>query len=147
MGKKNNSKGNWEGSCNLTIVSKICYWNKFFILFINCVTFKFFRLISLKNNHVRIFKCNKIVYLKKTSILLKKWPLNLWWSLNKSIREVVNITKAATFKSFLHLSYKNTQIHLLWECFLIFFTRQTLNILAVTQKYELGVSFIPSQNE
>ena len=29
---------------------------------------------------------------------------------NKTIMEVGNITKAATFKSFLHQSYKNTQL-------------------------------------
>ena len=31
-----------------------------------------------------------------------------------------NITKAATFKSFLHLSYKNTQLLFLGQYFLIF---------------------------
>ena len=36
--------------------------------------------------------------------------------------EVENITKAATFKSFLYLNYKNTQL----QCFLTFFMRQTL---------------------
>ena len=35
---------------------------------------------------------------------------NLWWILNKTIMEIGNITKAATFKSFLHLTYKNTQL-------------------------------------
>ena len=38
----------------------------------------------------------------------KKWPLNLWWVWDKTIMEVGNITKGATFKSFLHLSYKKT---------------------------------------
>ena len=36
----------------------------------------------------------------------KKWPLELWWISNKTLMKVGNITKAATFKSFLHLSYK-----------------------------------------
>ena len=57
--------------------------------------------------------------------------------------EVGNVTKAATFKGFLHLSYKNLQ--------LLFFVTVLLNIsqktninrwfLEVTQKYELRVSF------
>ena len=47
--------------------------------------------------------------------------------------EVGNITKAATFKSFLHLSYKNTQ--------LLFVTALSNRFLGVTQKYELRVSF------
>ena len=50
----------------------------------------------------------------------KKWPLNFWWISNKSIIEVGNITKAATFKSFLQLSCKNTQLLFLWQCFLKF---------------------------
>ena len=33
----------------------------------------------------------------------KKWPLNFQWISNKTIVEVGNIKKAATFKSFLHL--------------------------------------------
>ena len=57
--------------------------------------------------------------------------------------EVGNVTKAATFKGFLHLSYKNPQ--------LLFFVTVLLNIshktninrwfLEITQKYELRVSF------
>ena len=46
--------------------------------------------------------------LKETRNSFKKWPLNLLWSLNKSIIEIENIAKTATFKSFLHLSYKIT---------------------------------------
>ena len=34
--------------------------------------------------------------------------------------EVENIAKAATLKSFLHLSYKKHTVTFLWECFLIF---------------------------
>ena len=35
-----------------------------------------------------------------------KWPLNLWWISNKlELRKLENTTKAAAFKSFLHLSY------------------------------------------
>ena len=55
----------------------------------------------------------------------KKWPLNPWWISNKTIMEVGNITKAAAFKSFLHQSYKNTQILFLTVLF-NFFMRQTL---------------------
>ena len=53
----------------------------------------------------------KVQILKKTCNLLKKWPLNPWWISNKTIMAVGNITKAATFKSFLYLSYKNTQLY------------------------------------
>ena len=42
----------------------------------------------------------------------------------KHYRSYGNITKAATFKSFLHLSYKNTQLLFLWQFFKIFFMRQ-----------------------
>ena len=40
--------------------------------------------------------------------------------------EVGNITKASTFKSFLNLSYKNTQLLFLWTVLFNFFMRQTL---------------------
>ena len=40
--------------------------------------------------------------------------------------EIGNVTKAASFKNFLRQSYKNTQSLFLWQCFLIFFMRQTL---------------------
>ena len=57
--------------------------------------------------------------------------------------EVGNITKAAPFKSFLHLSYKNTK--LLYFVTVIFNYFHETNIkrwfLVVTQKYELPVSF------
>ena len=48
--------------------------------------------------------------LKETRNSLKKWPLNLWWFSHEIIMEVKNITKAATFKSFLHLSHKYSQL-------------------------------------
>ena len=41
--------------------------------------------------------------------------------------EVGNITKAGTFKSFLHLSYKNTQLLFLWTVLFNIFMRQTLS--------------------
>ena len=40
--------------------------------------------------------------------------------------EVGNITKASTFKSFLHLSHKNTQLHFCDSSLLVVFMRQTL---------------------
>ena len=40
--------------------------------------------------------------------------------------QVGNITKAATYKSLLHLSHKNIQLLFLWQCFLIFFIRKKL---------------------
>ena len=41
--------------------------------------------------------------------------------------KVRNIAKAATFKSFLHLSYKNTKLLFLWTVLFNTFMRQTLN--------------------
>ena len=41
--------------------------------------------------------------------------------------KVENNTKAATFKSFLHLSYKNTPLHFLWTVLFNIFMRQTLS--------------------
>ena len=52
---------------------------------------------------------------KETRNSFKKWPSNIWWIPNKTIMEVGNTTKAATFKSFLHLSYENTQLLFLWD--------------------------------
>ena len=49
-------------------------------------------------------------FLRKTRNSFKKWPLNLCWISNKTIMKLGNITKAATFKSFLHLCYKKTQL-------------------------------------
>ena len=40
--------------------------------------------------------------------------------------EIENVTKADTFQSFLHQSYKNIQLLFLWQWFLIIFMRQTL---------------------
>ena len=40
--------------------------------------------------------------------------------------EIGNVTKAATFKTFFHQSYKNIQLLFLWQCFLTIFMRQIL---------------------
>ena len=40
--------------------------------------------------------------------------------------EIGNVTKAATFKSFLHQCYKSTQLTFLWQCILIVLMKQTL---------------------
>ena len=80
-----------------------------------------FSFASFRTNRGFFFTC-----LKERRNPFKKWPLNLWWISNKTIVEVGNTTKAATFKNFLHLSYQNT--HLLF-CVTVFFnisTRQTL---------------------
>ena len=75
------------------------------------------------NDNEMVMKCsydNEIkLSLKETRNSSKKWPLNLSWISNKTMIEVGNITKAATFKSFLHLSHKNTQLIFLWQSFLI----------------------------
>ena len=46
---------------------------------------------------------------------------------NKTIMEVGNIIKAATFKGFLHLTYKNTQQLFSVTVAFNIFMRQTLN--------------------
>ena len=65
--------------------------------------------------------------------------------------EAGNITKAATFESFLHLSYKSQRDIRGWKHTITFFVTVLFNIfmcqtltdvfLGVTQKYELRVSF------
>ena len=54
-----------------------------------------------------------------------------------------NVTKAATFKSFLHQSYKNTQLLFFVTVLFNYFHETNINrrFLGVTQKYELRVSF------
>ena len=73
----------------------------------------------------------------------KKWPLNLWSISNKAIMEVRNITKAATFKSFLYLSYKKTHDYFFVTVLLNISHEKNINqwFLGVTQKYELCASF------
>ena len=62
--------------------------------------------------------------------------------------EVENITKTATFKSFLLLSYKNTQFLFLQIVLFNIFVIQTLtdDFWGLTQKFELRVSFNISFN-
>ena len=83
------------------------------------------------------------IELKEMPNLLKEWHLNLSWNSNKTIMDVGNVKKATTFKSFLHLSYKNPKLHFLWSCLFNILMRQTLtnNFGGVIQKYELRVSF------
>ena len=64
--------------------------------------------------------------LKGNAQFIQKVTFNLWWVSNKTIMEVGNITKAATFKSFLHLSYKNTQLLFFVTVLFNIFMRQTL---------------------
>ena len=62
--------------------------------------------------------------------------------------EVENITKTGTFKSFLLLSYKNTQLLFLQIVLFNIFMIQTLtdDFWGLTQKFELRVSFNISFN-
>ena len=57
--------------------------------------------------------------------------------------EVGNITKPATFKSFLHLSYKNAQLLFLVTVLFNISHEKNINqwFLEVTQKYEMRSSF------
>ena len=66
------------------------------------------------------------ISLKEMHNSFKRWPLNLWQISNKTIIEVLNITKAATFKSFLHKSYKKHKITFFVTVLFNFFIRQTL---------------------
>ena len=73
-------------------------------------------LISGKNSKTP----NIVIFLKETRKSFKKWLLNLWWFSDKTIMEIGNVTKAATFKNFLHQSYKNTNtfsVTMLFNCF------------------------------
>ena len=81
--------------------------------------------------------------LTETRNSFKKWPLNLWWTSNKTIMEIGNITKTASFKSFLYLSYKNTQLLLFVTVLFNIFSwdKNYQWFLGVTQKYQLRVSF------
>ena len=64
------------------------------------------------------------IMVKQTHNSIKKWLLSLWWMSNKTIVQVGNITKTATFKNFL-LCYKNTQSLLLVTVLFNIFIRQT----------------------
>ena len=56
--------------------------------------------------------------------------------------EVGNIKKTATFKSFPHINYKNTQLLIFVTAFQYFHeTNINRSFLGVTQKYELRLSF------
>ena len=77
--------------------------------------------------HLQVYNAFTFHTLKETSNSFKKWPLNLWWISNKTVMEVGNITKAATFKSFRHLCYKNTQLLFFVTVLFNIFIRQTLN--------------------
>ena len=57
--------------------------------------------------------------------------------------KVENITKAATFKSFLLLNYKKNKITFFVTVLLYIFMQKYINqwFLGATQKYELRVSF------
>ena len=67
-----------------------------------------------------------IFSLKGTRNSFKRLPLNLWWFTNKAIILVWNIIQAATFKSFLYLSYKNKQLLFFVAVLFKNFMRQTL---------------------
>ena len=94
------------------------------VLFRNFIKTHFLQyvfILSVSNCHPSLPRSlNGCFILKETCNSFQRWPLKLSWIASKSLIEVGNITKAATFKSFLHLSYKNTQILFLWQCFLIF---------------------------
>ena len=55
--------------------------------------------------------------------------------------QIGSVTKATTFKTSLHQSYKSAQLLLLRQSFLVIFTRR---FFGVTQKLELHFSFKPT---
>ena len=55
--------------------------------------------------------------------------------------EVGNIKKTATFKSFPHINYKNTQLLIFVTAFQYFHETNNRSFFGVTQKYELRLSF------
>ena len=55
---------------------------------------------------------------------VQKVIFNLWWISNKTVMEIGNLTKTATFKSFFQQVYKNTLLSFFWVFFV--FMRQTL---------------------
>ena len=55
--------------------------------------------------------------------------------------QIGNVTKAATFKTLLHQSYKSTQLLFLWQSFLVIFSRR---FFGATQNLELHFSFKPT---
>ena len=143
----------WKGCLQTFRSNRICLKLAYFLRKLQTLRGNNSRIIRIKNAKFSryCFHMNTNIYgdfqicisvnLKETYNSLKKWPLILWWVSNKTIMEVGNIKKAATFKSFLHLSYKNLQWLFLWPCFLNIFMRQTFTFLGATQNYELRVSF------
>ena len=57
-----------------------------------------------------MFSNKYLEFLKEMPNSFKKQILNPWSVSNKTINEVEDIPKVATFNSYLHLSYKNTQL-------------------------------------
>ena len=104
-----------------------------------------FDILSFKSNKLDLKHEISLIrrLLKETRNSFKKWPFNLWWISKKIIMKIGNVIKAATFKSFLHQSYKNTQLLFLVTVLFNYFPETNINrwFLAVTQKQELRVSF------
>ena len=58
--------------------------------------------------------------IKGNAQFVQKVIFNLWWISNKTVIEIGNVRKTATFKSFLHQSYKNTQLSFFVSVFKLF---------------------------
>ena len=65
-----------------------------------------------------------------------KETCNSWWISNKTIMEIGNASKAATFKYFLHQNYKNTELLLFVTVLFNYFNETNIKqwFLGVTQK-------------
>ena len=80
---------------------------------------RFVLFLLLKDKIISRF--NIYTLLKGSMQFIKKLAFEPLMDFKQTIMEVGNITKAATFKSFLHLSYKNAQRRFLWQCLCHYF--------------------------
>ena len=76
--------------------------------------------LDITRRYVRFF------FLKRNAQFVQKLAFEALMDLNKTIMEIRNVTKAATFKSFSQLSYKYSQLLFFATVFLIIVMRQTL---------------------
>ena len=98
--------------CYLSSPSFCCYLNSPSFFFLEEEPLDFIRASSGNVNNISVFLLFinleewNIDAFKGDAQFVQKVTFNLWWSSNKTIMEVGNITKAVNSKSFLHLSYK-----------------------------------------
>ena len=99
-----------------TLLKRNFSFETFFSKFLRSCSFEVLRIASCE----RLYNKASLSKVKGKAQFTQKVTLEPWLVSNKTIIEVENITKAAIFRSFLHLSYKNTELLFLWQCLLIF---------------------------